>query len=68
MGGLDVVALVATIAAGHLPDPTIATVTSSAFGAVTVLLARLFLKERITPMQLAGIVLIFAGVGYLASL
>ena len=67
MGGLDVVALVSTFAAGHLPDPTMATVTSSAFGAVTVLLARLILKERITMMQLAGMVLVFAGVGVLAS-
>jgi len=67
MGGLDVLALVAAFAAGHLPDPTIATVTSSAFGAVTVLLTRLVLKERITIMQLAGIVLVFAGVGVLAS-
>jgi drug/metabolite transporter (DMT)-like permease len=68
MGGLDVVALGTTIAAGHLPDPTIATVTSSAFGAVTVLLARVILKERITPVQLAGMVLVFAGVAFLASL
>src|SRR5687768_11098391 len=68
MGGLDVLALVSTFAAGHLPDPTIATVTSSAFGAVTVLLARVILKERITPVQLAGMLLVFAGVGYLASL
>ncbi len=67
MGGLDVTALVLIASAGQLPDPALATVTSSAFGAVAVLLARLFLKERIAPAQLAGILLIFAGVAVLAS-
>ena len=67
MGGLDVTALVLIASAGQLPDPALATVTSSAFGAVAVLLARLFLKERIAPAQLAGIVLIFGGVTALAG-
>jgi len=67
MGGLDVTALVLIASAGQLPDPALATVTSSAFGAVAVLLARLVLKERIAPAQLAGIVLIFSGVAVLAS-
>lgn len=68
MGGLDVVAMSTIVAAGTLPDPAFATVVSSAFGAVTVLLARLFLKESISPAQLAGMVLIFGGVGVLAGL
>jgi drug/metabolite transporter (DMT)-like permease len=67
MGGLDVTALVLIASAGQLPDSALATVTSSAFGAVAVLLACLFLKERIAPAQLAGILLIFAGVAVLAS-
>jgi drug/metabolite transporter (DMT)-like permease len=50
-----------------LPDPEFATVVSSAFGAVTVLLARAFLKEPIAPAQLAGMVLIFGGVAALAG-
>jgi drug/metabolite transporter (DMT)-like permease len=68
MGCLDVAALGTIIAAGNLPSPEFATVVSSAFGAVTVLLARAFLKEPIAPSQLAGMVLIFGGVGVLAGL
>ncbi len=68
MGCLDVAALSTIIAAGNLPDPAFATVVSSAFGAVTVLLARAFLKEPITPAQLAGMILIFGGVAALAGL
>jgi len=62
-----VTALTTIIAAGNLPDPPIATVTSSGFGAVTVLLAWTILKERIAPIQLAGIATIFCGVVTLAS-
>jgi drug/metabolite transporter (DMT)-like permease len=68
MGCLDVAALSTIIAAGNLPDPAFATVVSSAFGAVTVLLARAFLKEPIAPAQLAGMILIFGGVAALAGL
>jgi drug/metabolite transporter (DMT)-like permease len=67
MGGLDVTALGTIVAAGSLAEPEFATVVSSAFGAVTVVLARLFLKEPITPAQLAGMALIFGGVAVLAS-
>ena len=45
MGCLDVAALAALTAAGNLPSPEFATVVSSAFGAITVMLARAFLKE-----------------------
>jgi drug/metabolite transporter (DMT)-like permease len=68
MGCLDVAALGTIAAAGNLPDPEFATVVSSAFGAITVLLARAFLKEPIAPAQLAGMVLIFGGVAALAGL
>jgi drug/metabolite transporter (DMT)-like permease len=68
MGCLDVAALGTIAAAGTLPDPEFATVVSSAFGAVTVLLARAFLKEPIAPAQFAGMALIFGGVGALAGL
>jgi len=43
-------------------------VVSSAFGAITVMLARAFLKEPLAPAQLGGIVLIFGGVAALAAL
>jgi drug/metabolite transporter (DMT)-like permease len=67
MGALDVTALILIVAAGSMPDPALATIASSAFGAVAVVLARLILKERIAPLQGAGIVLIFAGVAILAG-
>jgi drug/metabolite transporter (DMT)-like permease len=68
MGCLDVAALAALTAAGHLPSPEFTTVVSSAFGAITVMLARAFLKEPLAPAQLGGIVLIFGGVAALAAL
>jgi drug/metabolite transporter (DMT)-like permease len=68
MGGLDVAGLAAILAAGNLPDPAFATVASSAFSAVTVILARAILKEPISPAQLLGMILIFAGVAGLAGL
>jgi hypothetical protein len=42
MGCLDVVAIGTITAAGNRPSPEFATVVSSAFGAVTVILARIF--------------------------
>src|SRR3990170_3773159 len=68
MGCLDVLALGTITGAGNLPDPAFATVVSSTFGAVTVLLAHVFLKEPIGPSQLAGMALIFGGVAVLAGL
>lgn len=67
MGALDVVAMLSTVAAGNLPDPELATVASSGFGAVTVVLAWAILRERISRVQLGGIALVFAGVAVLAS-
>lgn len=67
MGCLDVAALATIVGAGNLPDPAFATVVSSAFSAITVLLARVFLKEPIAPAQLGGMVLIFGGVAALAG-
>lgn len=67
MGLLDVTALLLIISAGSLPDPTHATVASSAFGAVAVVWARVFLKESISPIQLVGMALVFVGVAVLAG-
>jgi len=66
MGLLDATALALVVAAGSLPDPTHGTVASSGFGAVAVVWARIFLKESIAPIQLGGMVLVFAGVAVLA--
>ena len=68
MGALDVAALAALTSAGNLPSPEFTTVVSSAFGAITVILARIFLKEKIAPLQLGGIIMIFGGVASLAAL
>lgn len=45
----------------------IAAVTASAFGAVTTILARIFLKERMSLLQWSGIVCIFVGVAVLSA-
>ena len=67
IGALDVTALALIVGAGNLPDPALATVASSGFGAVAVIWARLFLKEAIGPMQLIGIGFVFVGVAALAG-
>lgn len=66
MGILDGVALLSVLSAGKMPNPEYASVTSSMFGLLTILLAWTFLKERMTPPQWSGCLIAFAGVGYLA--
>ena len=65
-GVLDTLGLVFVFAAGRGLEAAMATISSSAFGVVTVLLARLLYRERISPGQAVGIVLVFAGVAALA--
>jgi len=61
VGVLDTVGFVA-LAAGVSGDQVgLVSVLSSLFAAVTVLLARLFLREQLQPIQWFGIALIFAG-------
>ena len=48
-------------------DPEVAVAAASAFGAVTVLLAWVVLKERIGPLQWLALLLVFGGVGVLAA-
>lgn len=67
MGTLDGIALTAVLAAGALPMAVYASVVSSLFGMVTVLLAWVFLNEKVTLKQGAGIGLVFAGLGLLAA-
>ncbi|SMX42498.1 DMT family transporter [Octadecabacter ascidiaceicola] len=66
MGIADGVALYVVMSAGALPSPEIAAVTSSMFGLVTIVLAWILLKERMTVPQWAGCVVAFVGVGVLA--
>jgi drug/metabolite transporter (DMT)-like permease len=45
---------------------SVVSVLASLYGAVTVGLAAMFLKERVSRMQLAGIAAIFVGVGLIS--
>jgi drug/metabolite transporter (DMT)-like permease len=67
MGLLDVTALSFVLAAGGLANPEFAAVSSSLFGLVTILLAWRFLRERMQPLQWAGVGLVFSGIGWLAA-
>ena len=66
MGVLDGIALLCVLSAGGLPSAEYAVVTSSIFGLVTVILARVFLSETMTARQWMGCVLTFCAIGYLA--
>ena len=60
-------AYLALLAGSHGPRATIAVVVASAFSAVTIVLARVFLREAMTWRQWLGIVAILAGVMVLSS-
>jgi len=66
MGVLDTVALGAVLLAGTRDNPEFAAVAASTFGLLTVLLAWLFLKEKMTLTQWGGVLIVFAAIGYLA--
>jgi drug/metabolite transporter (DMT)-like permease len=67
-GTLDGAAYLALFAAAHGPGSVIAAVVASSFAAVTVVLARVVLKEPMSSAQWAGIAMIVAGVGVLSAL
>ena len=62
MGALDVLGVTAVNASGLLPGKEFAAVGISAYGAGSVLLAMIFLKEKVAPGQWAGILIIVCGV------
>lgn len=68
MGCIDAAALGLVTAAGSLPRAEYASVTSSLFGVLTVLLAAWFLKERVRPVQWFGIAAVFSGIATLGLL
>ncbi len=65
MGTLDLVAISAVSAAGNLPYPEFAAVAASTFGLITVVLATIFLGERMRAPQWAAVVAVFAAIGSL---
>lgn len=67
LGFLDGIALLCVLSAGNEPSSHYASVASSVFGLVTIVLAWVFLKEKMTKPQWFGCILAFAGIGYLAT-
>jgi drug/metabolite transporter (DMT)-like permease len=65
MGALDVGALTLVTIAGGFESPAYASVTSSTFGMVTILLAWRFLGEAMRPLQWMGVAAVFAGIAIL---
>jgi drug/metabolite transporter (DMT)-like permease len=65
MAALDVLAVSAINASGHFPAKEFAAMGISAYGAIAVVLAMVFLKERVSVGQGLGIALIVSGVGIL---
>ncbi|MGE3876657.1 MAG: EamA family transporter [Parvibaculaceae bacterium] len=68
MGLLDVVATTLLFAAGKSDQPELATVCATASGAITIVLARIFFKERIVYLRWLGIAATFLGVAALSAL
>ena len=64
-GVLDTLGFFLLLAGGTTANPEFTAVISSTFSVVTVVLACLFLRERMTPSQVAGVVLIVCGVATL---
>ncbi|MDH3472215.1 MAG: DMT family transporter, partial [Rhodospirillales bacterium] len=66
-GLLDGGAYLALVAGSEGPGSAITVVVASGFGAVTVLLARVFLREAMTWGQWAGVALVVVGVAVLSG-
>jgi drug/metabolite transporter (DMT)-like permease len=66
MGFLDATALSVVMAAANLDNPEYAAVAASVFGMITIVLAWRFLSEKMSPFQWCGVVIAFAGIGFLA--
>ena len=66
IGGLDVLGLIAINASGHLPGKEFAGIGISTYGAGSVILAMIFLKEKVSPGQWLGLAMIVGAVATLS--
>ena len=66
LGALDAIALGAVMVAAPLGNPEFAAVAASTFGIITIILAGIFLGERMSLGQWGGVLIAFSGIGYLA--
>jgi drug/metabolite transporter (DMT)-like permease len=66
IGLLDVLGLIAINASGHLPGKEFAGIGISAYGAVSVILAMIFLKEKVSAGQWLGLGMIVGAVATLS--
>jgi len=67
MGGLDALALTGINAMGLMPNKELGAMGISAYGAIAVPLAMIWLKERVSPGEWLGVALIVAGVAGLGA-
>ncbi len=67
MGTIDAVCLLAINAAGRMDGAEYAVVIASTFGLVTVALAIIFLRERLSILQCLGVACVFSGIVALAG-
>lgn len=67
MGLLDVVGITLLFAAGKTDQPELAVVCATASGAITIMLARIFLKEKIAYLRWLGIAATFFGIAALSA-
>lgn len=65
MAACDVTAVTAINAAAWFPNRELGAMAISSYGALSVLMAMIFLRERVTPLQWLGILLVVTGVGIL---
>ena len=65
LASLDTLALALVTGAGHYPDPHYESVAASTFGMVTIILAWIFLRERLTGQQWLAVIVVFGAILYL---
>ncbi len=66
IGFLDAVALASVMFAGNLPNSNYATVGASAFGVITIVMARFVFNERMSLIQWFAVFMVFSSIIYLA--